>query len=241
MDRYMQFIDKLIVYLPAYKHIDNIISVYLAGSVSRGDYMVEASDIDIYVICKDQDSNLNNSFDSYVQNIAREFLAEIMNWYPDVVSIAFTTYEAVKNGSSFLGKGADYYSFIDSGKLIYGVEIKNEIIKTDDEQNREIAEQVLKQLKEIVNQDIPKELTTRYFIRGVFGLVFSAVHSLLVIRGIYLRGKEELVKELFKYDKVNGEKMQAIYALWLEFAEDTLTEEDKLSLVKVVREVVMSL
>ncbi len=241
MDRYMQFIDKLIVYLPAYKHIDNIISVYLAGSVSRGDYIVEASDIDIYVICKDQDSNLNNSFDGYVQNIAGEFLAEIMNWYPDVVSIAFTTYEAIKNGSSFLGKGADYYSFIDSGRLIYGVEIKNEIIKTDDEQNREIAEQVLKQLKEIVNQDIPKELTTRYFIRGVFGLVFSAVHSLLVIRGIYLRGKEELVKELFKYDKVNGEKMQAIYAFWLEFAEGTLTEEDKLSLVKVVREVVMSL
>lgn len=241
MDKYRQFIDMLIQELPDFNDIDNIISVYLSGSVSRGDYIVGASDIDIYVICNKEDSNLSHSFESHVQNIASSFLSEIMNWYPDVVSIAFTTYEDIKNGSSFLGKGADYYSFNDSGKLIYGMEIRDKIIKTDEEQNKKIAEQVLKQLKEIVNQDIPKGSITRYDIRGIFGLVFTAVHSALVIKGVYLRGKEQLVKELLKYDKVTGEKMERVYSDWLAFENSNLTENEKINLLGLVKEVVIDL
>jgi len=241
MDQYRQFIEKLIECLPTFNNIDNIISLYLSGSVSRGDYIVGASDIDIYVVCNDEDSNLKFLFEQSVQNIARKFLSEIMSWYPDVVSIAFTTCKDVKNGSSFLGKGAEYHSFNDFAKLIYGIEIRDKIIKTDDKQNKKIAEHVLKQLKEIVNQDISKELFTRYFIRSIFSVPFSAVHSFLVIKGVYLRGKEQLVKELFKYDEVNGEKMQLIYTFWLAFAKDTLTENDKINLLKLVKEIVLSL
>lgn len=241
MDKYIQFINILKECLPAFNNIDNIISVYLGGSVSRGDYIVGSSDIDIYVVCDIEDNKLNFPFEKFVQNIASEILSEIKNWYPDVVSIAFTGYKDVKNGTSFLGKGADYYLFKDSAKLIYGTEIRDEIIKTDHEQNKKIAQEVLKQLKEIVNQNIPEELITRYFIRGVFGTVFSAVHCALVFNGVYLRGKEELVKELYKYDEINGEKLQSIYNYWLSFAEFDFTENDKINLLSLVKEIVLSL
>lgn len=241
MDKYIQFIDKLTKCLPAFNSIDNIISVYLGGSVSRGDYIVGASDIDIYVVCDFEDNNLNISFEKYVQNIANEFLTEIKNWYPDVVSISFTIYKDIKNGTSFLGKGADYYSFKDSARLIYGTELRDIIIKTDDEENKKIAKEVLKQLKEIVNQNIPEELITRYFIRGVFGAVFSAAHSALVLNGVYLRGKKQLVKELYKYDEVNGGKLRDIYNYWLSFVEYNFTESDKINLVNLAKEIVLSL
>lgn len=241
MDEYIKFINKLTEDLSAFNKIDNIVSVYIGGSISRGDYIVGASDIDIYVVCNIEDNNLKASFENYVKNICNEFLLEIKSWYPDVVSIAFTTYKGVKDGTSFLGKGADYYSFNDFAKLIYGSEIRNEIIKTDDDQNKKISEESLKQLKEIISQDVPEELITRYFIRGVFGAVFSAVHSALVLKGVYVRGKELLVKELLKYDKVNGEKLQIIYNYWLHFAEYNFSENDNKAFLNLVKEVVLNL
>lgn len=241
MDEYIQFINKLEGNLPDFDKIDNIVSVYIGGSVSRGDYIVGASDIDMYVVCNIEDDNFKASFENYVQNISNEFLLEIKSWYPDVVSIAFTTYKDVKTGVSFLGKGADYYSFNDSGKLIYGSEIRNEIIKTDDEQNKKISKEVLKQLKEIISQDIPEELITRYFIRGAFGAVFSAVNSALILNGVYVRGKEKLVKELLKYDKVNGEKLQRIYDYWTRFPAYDFIESDNKAFLNLVKEVVLSL
>ncbi len=240
MDIYQQFIAKLKISLPSYNDSASIMAVYLSGSVARGDYIVGTSDIDIYVVCKDENKSLNISFEKYAKQIASEFLAEIMVWYPDVVSLAFTTYKDVKNGTSFLGKGPDYYGFINSAQLIYGKDLKKEIRKTDATENEKIAAEVLKQAKEIINQDISNELLTKFFIRGVFSLVFTAVHSFLVLKGVYLRGKKQLVEELFNFDTVNGEKMQRIYIFWLAFAEDTLTENDKLELLNLVKEVVSS-
>ena len=50
MDVYFDFIGNMINSISEIDREGNIVSIYLGGSVARGDYAVGISDIDIYIV-----------------------------------------------------------------------------------------------------------------------------------------------------------------------------------------------
>lgn len=240
MDLYMDFINDVVKLLRNSEEIKNILSIYLGGSLSRGDYKVGISDIDIYIVLKDPD-NKTEIINSYIQEIAKRKLPILLSWCPDGVTVAFTHIQEIRSGQSWLGNGADYYTFIDTGKLIYGKDIKSEIVKPNEEDIFNISRQSISHLKQIVNQDITNIIFDKQFIRDVFGTAYSAMHFYLCLNRKYIRGKIDITNEFNKVNTSYSEQANKIYNLWNIFGQRELNEIEINNLVNLTKEIIMNL
>ena len=237
MDAYLDFVNEIVHSISDIDRGQNIVSVYLGGSVARGDYVVGASDIDIYIVVKSIENT--NEIDSGIQCIAKCRLhEELLSWCPDGVSVTFTTYNDIKTGRSWLGSVSDYYSFQETGKLLYGKEIRQEIVKPTESEIILLSKHAIDQLKQIVRQDKSPINKNKYFVRNIFGAAFSAMFFYLCCNQIYIRGKEKIVLDFQKLIPDYAEDAKEIFCIWNHFCQRKLNEEEIEILVDTTRNLV---
>ncbi|MEA4831419.1 MAG: nucleotidyltransferase domain-containing protein [Oscillospiraceae bacterium] len=222
MDIYMDFVNDLTEMIDNINVANNIIAVYVGGSVSRGDYVVGVSDIDIYVVTKDSEEN--NTINTAVQSLAYKKIQELLSWCPDGVTVAFTTYKEIKSGVSWLGAGSEYYTFQENAKLLYGKDIRKDIIEPTENDIRKSSEQAIAQIKHIVQQDLSNIKIDKYFIRGIFGTAFSAMHFYLCLHHQYIRGKQKITDAYCEINQERAVFANSIMELWYVFSHRPLYE-----------------
>lgn len=232
MNIYFSFINNFITEIIKH-HLDaDIYSIYLGGSLSRDDYIIGISDIDIYFIVEKRNSEIEKHIEDIAKSLTSRYLNDLVSWCPDGVTISYTTYEDVISGTSWLGYGSEYFSFVKTANLLFGKDIKSLLIKPSVDTIKQTALSSLFALKEITSQEINCYNVDKYTIRGVFGTVFSASHFYLSYKGIYVRNKNSMVdkicelrlEELSKYIK-------NLYSLWNIFGKRDLTPEEKKALL----------
>ncbi len=196
----------------------------MGGSVSRGDYSCGISDIDIYIVV--DNNNYSVKINNDIQDISKNKLPKLLSWCPDGVSVAFTTYPEVKTGVSWLGRGSEYFSFQETGKLLYGKDIKQEIVIPNEKDITTSTQQAINQIKQIVQQDLSNMTIDKYFIRGIFGIVFSAMYFKLCLNKQYIRGKETVVSAYCNLDPDQANIAKDILNLWYIFSFRELIESE---------------
>ncbi|WP_353892860.1 nucleotidyltransferase domain-containing protein [Proteinivorax hydrogeniformans] len=200
------------------KFADEICSVYVGGSVARGDFVPGRSDIDLYIVLKSNE----------IQNKLQLELEKIKS-KEKPISVAYTTKKEVIGGQSFLGSGFEYNNFIREGKLIYGQEIKDRIPKPTREEEIKTADQCLK-FFEASYKDYEEEVIERYF-----SATFRTLCIVLSGKGIYVSSKKDVVtvcNKKFKDRKLLNEKINVIYDLWITWGRERLTQEQVCTLLK---------
>jgi len=58
-------------------------------------------------------------------DLGQTMLKSVAAIHPSPVGISFTTLAEIKDGNSFLDSGCEYRNFINTGKLLYGEDIKS--------------------------------------------------------------------------------------------------------------------
>lgn len=242
MDIYKRFIFDIKKDLINFDYIENVISVYLCGSVARGDYFVNASDIDLYIILGNKDIKIEEMLTKFIFHKATDILSELLTWCPDGVSISYIYYDEIKKGESWLAIGSEYFSFIKYAMLLYGKDIKNNIVLPKDEDIKKITSETIIQLKSTLNLlDNEKLSNDKYFVRGIFGGIFTAIHLFLAKNKNYERKKEIMVNEMIKLDKSYEKKLCVTMLLWDKFTNNLLDYKEVLDLVDVYKYIVTSL
>lgn len=194
MDSYEIFIDAWVSAVKKLESIKEILTIYLSGSVARGDYKIGFSDIDIYVVTKYNNRSFSD-IQTVTENLTHCYLPEMTNWYPDCVTIAYESHENIINGKTWLGMGSYYFSFIESAKLLYGENIKGLLKKPEDFDIQKTSKDILTQLSEVFKQDfsIPKDKSS---YRGLIGNFFTGLHFFLALNGVFARDKFAMLSNL---------------------------------------------
>jgi predicted nucleotidyltransferase len=122
---YFDSINCFIEYIKTEGLDKKIVAIYLGGSLGRGDFSPGRSDIDIYIINKEENKDIENKINSKAIEITNTNLAELKKVCTNPFTVAFTNFKAIKDGSSWLAVGPEYYSFIETGKLLLGNDIKD--------------------------------------------------------------------------------------------------------------------
>lgn len=236
MDLYFGFVNYLIESIPKIDIKNNIMSIYLGGSMSRGDYVIGISDIDIYIVVNSIENA--NEINSEIQDIAKRKLFELLSWCPDGVTVSFTTYNEIIDGTSWLGSNSEYYSFQKTGKLLYGKNIKQEISKPTQSDIIQSSQQAIEQLKQIIQQDVSNINKDKYFVRSIFGTAFSAMYFYLCCENIGVRGKNKITTAFQKKNDKYQQEARNILFLWDCFCHRQLHEDEIDKLINLTRTVV---
>jgi len=125
---------------------DDIIAVYVGGSVARGDFSPGRSDIDIYIITTGKKKEIREELKEEARKIAVRKLKDLIKLHQEPIGITLTTVHEIQAGNSFLGAGFEYHNFINTGKLLYGRDIKPLIPKPTREQEKALAKRALKEI-----------------------------------------------------------------------------------------------
>ncbi len=107
-ENYFRAIGELVKYCRRSKCRDEIVALYLGGSVARGDFVPGRSDIDIYAVARDDKGGVERILKGAARRIASESLRELFEIHREPLGITVTTIEEVRSGSSFLGTGFEY-------------------------------------------------------------------------------------------------------------------------------------
>lgn len=239
MDSYICFINDLTELLPNINNDDCIVSAYLGGSASRGDYVVGISDIDIYLVVKNYDKN--DSINNTIQNMAKNMLPDLLSWCPDGVTVAFTSYQDIKSGTSWLGSGSEYFEFQKTGKLLYGRDIKHEIVVPNEIDIIKSSEQAINEIKQIIKQDLSNVSINKYFVRCVFGTAFSAIYFYMCMKRQYIRGKEKTTDAYCKQNTANASIAKDILSLWHIFSRRELSKAEIFRLIDETKNIINSI
>jgi len=197
---YFLAVDEVVNYIKSSNLQEWIIAVYLGGSMGRGDFVPGKGGIDIYIITKEENSANEKLITDTAQNIAVKRLPYLTDICDNPITIAFTTVDAIKSGNSWLGVGPEYFSFRETSKLILGEDIKELIPVPSDEQIKCMSKQGLQILIDMIKNGTEPviEDNVDYILKGLLELIFSALHFILSLKGIYCRGKKEMVEEYMK-------------------------------------------
>ncbi|MBW9153942.1 nucleotidyltransferase domain-containing protein [Clostridium estertheticum] len=226
-DVYLDSINYFIDYIKSEKLNKKIVAVYLGGSVGRGDYSPGRSDIDIYIVNKEEDKKLENRLMKKAYELANTSLVELKETCDNPFTVAVTSIESIKNGNSWLGAGCEYFSFVENSKLLLGNDIKDILPIPNIEQIQETSKQVLQilisnmQEKPIINCDNKDSITCQ-----VFSAIFSSIHLMLSYSGVYIRGKKEMTYSFQKLSKDNflNSICADVFDLWNEFETNSLKD-----------------
>jgi predicted nucleotidyltransferase len=190
----------------AKKHGDRVEAVYAGGSFARGDFVPGRSDMDIYIVLKDEKEGLQEDLKHEVLEIERKHFKELKSVIGAVLDLTLTTEKEIESGQSFLGAGFEYSNFINEGRLLWGRDVKGLIPRPSEEKQKESAKTYLKKVYETIsNQDkslkllmwIPLKLVPRRskerWTREAFNLTFRGGAVFLGSNGVYVSKKEDIV------------------------------------------------
>ena len=89
---------------------DAVVSIYVAGSFARGDYMPGRSDVDVYVVLS-RDGGVFEGIRRRAREIEEKYLSEVRDYHPEPLGVSMTTLEEIRSGRSWLGIGWEYRIF----------------------------------------------------------------------------------------------------------------------------------
>ncbi|RLF01617.1 MAG: hypothetical protein DRK00_11105 [Thermoprotei archaeon] len=92
------------------KEFGDVVSIYVAGSFARGDYMPGRSDVDIYVVLS-RDGGAFEGIRRRAREIEEKYLSEVRDYHPEPLGVSMTTLEEIRSGRSWLGIGWEYRIF----------------------------------------------------------------------------------------------------------------------------------
>lgn len=234
---YKNAIEEMVSYIKDAEFKHSIIAVYIGGSVSRGDFVPGRSDIDLYVVMSMIDKDVESNLIHKASQVANNLLTGLHRTCGECISVTFTTIKDIKEGRSWIGYGSAYFDFINSSKILYGMDIKSQIITPTVEEIKNTSSQAMDMLLSYIqsnNKPNLNEDNLNYILRGVFGGVFSAIHFLLSYNGIYVRGKREMKDifvDTFKADVNEGKLVDLLYNEWCTYGARDLSVEEGYELI----------
>jgi len=198
---------------------EKVVSVYAAGSYARGDFVPGRSDIDVYVVTKVGDSDVEKELRSLADPIVEKYLRDVKLIQPDVLSLAVTSLEDVRAGKSWLGIGWEYYAFKRESKLLYGEDIRPLIPEPNPKAINASARDFLKN-----NVFSPSR-----FIYYIFSAIFRMLAIFLSMSGEYVAAKLDALREftrLYPDEKETVSALQRAYELWDVWRERDLDDQE---------------
>lgn len=230
-NNYWKVIDEFRDYVSS-NNFDNIYAIYLGGSVARDEFIPNRSDIDLYVITTKKDETIENNLLSQARLLVNINLPKLVQNCEDPISVSFTLLEELKNGTSWLGYGLEYYSFIKTSKLIYGEDIKLLLSEPNAEQSKELAQKYMTMLTENINlqnfDSVPIDILNTH-IRDVINAVLKSIEFSLAYNGIYVTYKNDLLtkcsERFYVYEELL-DKVKYIYSIKELLYHRNLTEEE---------------
>lgn len=212
-----------------------IVSIYLGGSVARGDFTPGRSDIDVFVVLRARDGELERTLREHARRIEARYLDHVMRSNPEPFSVTFTSLDEIQGGSSFLGIGFEYHQFVTTAKRLYGEDIIPRIQPTDQERSWDIATFGLNMLQALAQaQDI--EQAEPALAGFFFSPIFRAAALGLGGQGVFVGGKQETVEAFattYPREDALTTKLQRAFALWQIWAERDLTAEETRELAQL--------
>jgi len=192
---YCEAIEELIKSCERSPHKDDIVAVYLGGSVARGDFSPGRSDIDIYVVVSQKKEEIGEELKEAAGKIASERLKELFEVHQEPIGITVTTVSEIQAGRSFLAAGFEYRNFMDTGRLLWGRAIKPLIPEPSREGEKASAKQALKEVCALLTaRGLPvDEQNTARLTYELFAAIFRTACIMLCGEGRYVSGKGEAV------------------------------------------------
>ena len=230
---YRAAIRALVEFCERSRHKSDIVAVYLGGSVARGDFSPARSDIDVYIVTggKEEKEEIEREFKEAARKIARKRLKALFEVHQEPVGIAVTTISGIQSGKSFLAAGFEYHNFVNTGKLIWGREIKPLIPKPSREEERASAKQALQGVCALLtgqrlSADVQGRERLTYLL---FSTIFRAACIALCGEGRYVSGKSEAVsafREAYPQKLELHAALSQSFALWREWERRSLTDAE---------------
>ena len=121
---------------------------------------------------------------------------------------------------------------------MYGIDIKQGILKPTENDIILSPKQEIEHLKRIVQQDTSFINKDKYFVRSVFGTIFSAMFFYLCCKQVYIRGKKEITREFLKLSPSYTEETRQILCLWDNFCQRELSEQEIETLIDFTKNIV---
>lgn len=226
-------------------HKSNIVTVYVGGSVARGDFSPGRSDIDIYVIVNDKKEEIESELKQAAGEISTRKLSDVMKVHQEPIGITPTALQEIRRGDSFLGAGFEYHNFMKTGKLLWGRDIKPLIPKPTKEEEKALAKQALKQVCALVaeSKNSPPEINEQNkdkLTYGLFSTIFRTACIVLCGEGRYVSGKNEVVSvfhEVYPQEELHNLLLQS-FELWKKWETRSLSTEEIQWLMKFCSEFV---
>jgi predicted nucleotidyltransferase len=200
-----------LISLATKKHGNEIMAIYAGGSFAREDFVPGRSDIDVYVVAKDDSEELRRFLERKAAETERKYFNNLRSILDEVLSIAITTLEEVQSGRSFLGAGFEYSNFMDTGRLLWGTDIKPLIRTPLPEKQKESAKEYLNKVYDMVSKKEKSFIWFRYvpfrilprssrerWTREAFNLTFRTIALFLGSKGVYVSRKEDIANAFRK-------------------------------------------
>lgn len=202
-----------------------LIAIYVAGSVARGDFLPGRSDIDLYAVADHVDPNLQQILADVAVELGST-LTEVARANPQPVGITLTSLAAIEAGQSFLGAGFEYHNFMNTGRRLWGREIRPLLPKPSREQERSDAAAVLSQYRGLFSVPLPEDEDVK--AGQIFTALFRTLCILLSGRGVYSSAKAAAVSSFATEFPTSPliKPLQALLRLWRTWGDGPLSKAE---------------
>jgi predicted nucleotidyltransferase len=237
-----------LIALATEKHETAIVAIYAGGSFAREDFVPGRSDVDIYFIVKDNNEELENSLGQIAKKVERKHFHNLRSTLGEVLSIAVTSLDDIQPGRSFLAAGFEYSDFMDTGRLLWGTDIKPLIPAPSPETQRESAQLYLGRIYEMASEVeksyrwfgwIPLRVLGRSskekWTREAFNFTFRTLAVYLGSKGVYASRKEDIMG---RFQKICANQIDlcgiASFAssMWEKWKTNALSDKETKQLIK---------
>lgn len=231
------------------KYSEEVKTVYVGGSVARGDFVPGRSDIDFYIVSKDDNKEeLQKKLEKEVRRLETKYFKDLKHLHDEVIGVTVTTLTEVQKGTSFLGAGLEHQNFIKTGKLLWGEDIKALIPKPTLKEQKEDAfkflgslyqlvqtwERMFKWFKWVPMKFIPKRKKEKW-TRQAFSLIFRSAAVMLCGNGVYVSGKEEITtafEKRYSEEKELCDIISQALMLWERWKTRSLSDKETRQLLE---------
>ena len=236
---YFAAIDDLLAYCRAHA-ADQIVSIYLGGSVARGDFTPDRSDIDIYIVLRERNPAVERAIAEAARQIEAQRFSVLLRYNPEPLSVTFTSLEEIDNERSFLGAGFEHQGFVTTAKRLWGEDIVPRIPATPDERSLDIAQFALNMLQALVQAQDSMQVTPE--LAGfLFSPIFRAAAIGLGGQGQFVGSKHATVAAFaasYPEQAALNTALGRSYALWQQWATRDLSDEETRELAQLCKDFV---
>ncbi len=245
IEKYHQAIDSVIEQLKI-NFKDDIISIIVVGSWARGDFIPGQSDIDLNIVINAGDSSeCEVKARTLADSIQKKYLSEFPNLKEEIIGICVTTMDEIKSGKSHLGSGFVYYDFLNSSKILFGEDIRNQILSPSKEEAFTSAKNCIQGIlnkynfiEELLEADVEsakKYFSGREMADLAFAMFFRGSSVFLATKEVYISSKKLILEEITKepYPDWMKQRLEIAYNYWINWKEKSLSEEEVFDFLKM--------